>query len=161
MRFYRETSRYIRFESPGSLLIEHEGSLVILLAYISELAKIGRSHYVREISRKILAVSEMLNAKVAIGIGRLRTNVMDILKALDEARVALNFGRRFNGVGSITEFDQVGIYRLLLPLTREAREDGRLYYTDTVGLLAEYDRRHGTDLVPTLESFREITKTLR
>ncbi len=154
MRFYRETSRYIRFESPGSLLIEHEGSLVILLAHTSELAKIGRSHYVREISRKILAVSEMLNAKVAIGIGRLRTNVMDILKALDEAKVALDFGRRLDEASSITEFDQVGIYRLLLPLTREAREDGRLYYADTVGLLAEYDRRHGTDLVPTLESFR-------
>ncbi len=153
-RFYRETLRFIGYEAPGSLLVEHKGDLVIMLAQTGELAKISRAKYIRETAKNIITIADMSNAKVAVGVSRIRMNAAEILRAMDEAKIALDTGCRLSGAGSFMEFDQVGIYRLLLPLARESKADGRLYYEETVGRLAEYDRQHGTDLVQTLEAFR-------
>lgn len=152
-RFYRDVSRAVRNEAKGSLLMEHDAGLAVILAQTGETAKISKSNHTRNIAKRILAIAEMLDSEATIGISRVRSRSTEIVRALDEAKVALDFGCRVNGNGSMTDFDQVGIYRLLLPLAREAKDDGRLYYEETVGRLAEYDNRHGTELLDTLESF--------
>jgi purine catabolism regulator len=153
-RFYREALRAVKGDSKSSLLIEHEGGLVVLLAHASDEAKPDQVAHSQRLSKKFVKIAGALNAKLTIGISRPRTNAVEILKALDEAKVALDFGRRIEGDGAVTKFDEVGIYRLLLPLARESSEDGRQFYGETIGRLVEYDRRHGTNLVETLECFR-------
>jgi purine catabolism regulator len=153
-RFYREALRAVRGDSKSSLLIEHDGGLVVLLAYASDETKPDQVSHLQRLSKKFLEISKSIGITVSVGISRPRTSAVELLKALDEAKVALDFGRRIEGDGSVTKFDEVGIYRLLLPLAREASEDGRQFYGETIGRLVEYDRRHGTNLVETLESFR-------
>lgn len=152
--FHREALRYVKAESKGSLLIEHDGGLVIILAQSGESAKTSPASHARQVAKRLLAIAEALDSRVTIGVSRIRSNEEDIIKCLDEAKVALDSGRRLAGAGSITDFDEVGIYRLLLPLTRDSQEDGRLYYNETIGRLDKYDRQHSTNLVETLESFR-------
>lgn len=152
-RFYRDVSRAVRSEAQGSLLMEYDAGLVAILAQTGEMAKISKASHTADIAKKILVIADMLGVKAVIGISRIREGSSEIIRALDEAKIAFDFGCRVNGAGSITDFDQVGIYRLLLPLAREARNDGQLYYEETIGRLVDYDKRHGTDLLETLESF--------
>ncbi|MCL5292435.1 MAG: PucR family transcriptional regulator ligand-binding domain-containing protein [Actinobacteria bacterium] len=152
-RFYREVARVIKSGSKNSLVMEHEGSLVVILSAEDERAA-NRSKYAREGAERILVVARALEGQATVGVSRWQVDSGEIIRSLDEAKIALESGRRLNGAGSVTDFDQVGIYRLLLPLARDGREDGRGYYEETVGRIVSYDERHGTDLLPTLESFR-------
>jgi purine catabolism regulator len=159
-RFYREALRLIKGESKNSLIIEHEGSLVILLAYADDETKPDHVSHSRRLSKKVLDIAGSLQINMNIGVSRLKANANEILKALDEAKVALDFGRRMEGAGAVTKFDEVGIYRLLLPLARESSEEGRQFYNETIGCLVAYDKRHGTNLVETLECFRRNNENI-
>jgi sugar diacid utilization regulator len=159
-RFYRETLRLIKGESKNSLIIEHEGSLVILLAFSDDETKPDQVSHSQRLSKKVLDIAGSLQINMNIGISRLKVNAGDILKALDEAKVALDFGRRMEGIGSVTKFDEVGIYRLLLPIARESSEEGRQFYSETIGCLVDYDKKHGTNLVETLECFRRNNENI-
>jgi purine catabolism regulator len=57
-------------------------------------------------------------------------------------------GRRLFGDGSVNLFGDLGVYRLLL-----AVDPGEIksFYLESVGRLAEYDRKHRGELLHTLE----------
>lgn len=154
-RFFREASRIIRNHSKSSLVIEHAKSLAIILAPVRGLARNEWGKFGKQAAASVMVMAETLGGRAGVGLSRWRTDSGQVVRSIDEAKIALEAGQRMGVVGCVTEFDQIGVYRLLLPLAREASEDGRHFYEETIGRLAEYDERFGTGLVRTLEVFRK------
>lgn len=88
---------------------------------------------------------------VSIGIGRPAHGIQGIRQSHQEARQALTLGRRLHGAGHITDFDTLGIYRLIL--AAEHLPELRAFEQETLGTLIEYDRVHRSNLTKTMEAF--------
>ena len=61
--------------------------------------------------------------------------------------------QRLGETGAIVTYDDMGIYKLLLGALEEDPEEVRNFYGETIARVEEYDRRHHTDLVGTLEAY--------
>lgn len=92
-----------------------------------------------------------LNDVVSIGIGRPAQAIQGIRRSHQEARQALTLGRRLHGSGHITDYDDLGIYRLIL--AAEGLPELRVFQDESLGELTEYDRIHSSNLIHTLEAF--------
>lgn len=95
--------------------------------------------------------SRLRPAIVSAGLGRLHPGLEGLQRGGREAEQALASGRQVFGSGHLTCFADLGIYRLLFAI----RDGSELetFYGDTLGTLEEYDRKHKTDLVKTLEAY--------
>ncbi len=109
----------------------------------------------RRLAGDILEAMERYFPHVSLiaGLSRPARKLSDIRNALDEAEQAWSLGRRLVAEGGSRLIDaaELGVYRLLLPL--EGMPVLHTFYQETIGLLEEYDRRQGTDLVHTLEVY--------
>lgn len=63
----------------------------------------------------------------------------------------MTLGRRLYGAGHVTDFDNLGIFRLIL--AAEQLPETRRFQEEALDSLLEYDATHGANLVPTLEAF--------
>lgn len=88
---------------------------------------------------------------VSIGIGRPGQGIQGIRLSHQEARQALTLGRRLHGSGHVTDYDGLGIYRLVL--AAEGLPELRVFQDESLGELNEYDRIHSSNLIQTLEAF--------
>ncbi|MBI2941504.1 MAG: helix-turn-helix domain-containing protein [Chloroflexi bacterium] len=102
-----------------------------------------------ELHRRLAA--RLSGVAVAIGVGRPRDGVEQFTGSHREATGALQLGAQLFGPASITYFADLGIYRLLLALKDTA--ELRTFYDETLGRLAEYDRRSDGELLRTLEAY--------
>jgi purine catabolism regulator len=97
------------------------------------------------------ALSAEVGAPVSAGVGRVHAGVEGIRAAFQEADGALMLGRRVLGAGQVALFSELGLYRLLLALRSTSELES--FYHDTLGALAEYDRRRDGELVKTLDAY--------
>ena len=67
-------------------------------------------------------------------------------------------GQHLNREGGVTHFNDLGVYSYLYKIAR--MDDLRDMYQDQVGRIATYDRRKGTDLLDTLETYLECAGNL-
>jgi PucR family transcriptional regulator, purine catabolism regulatory protein len=88
---------------------------------------------------------------VSIGIGRPDRGIHGIRHSHQEARQALTLGRRLHGSGHVTDYDDLGIYRLIL--AAEGLAELRTFQDESLTELMEYDRIHNSNLIETLEAF--------
>jgi purine catabolism regulator len=97
------------------------------------------------------ALADQLGASISTGVGRVHGGAAGIRLAFEEADGALTLGRRVLGPGRVAHFGELGLYRLLLSLRSTAELE--TFYHDTLGALAEYDRRRDGELVKTLDAY--------
>jgi PucR family transcriptional regulator, purine catabolism regulatory protein len=88
---------------------------------------------------------------VSLALGRPRAGLAGIRSSYQEARQALTLGRRLNGPGKITRFDELGVYRLIF--AAENLAELREFHDENLDTLLAYDREHGGELIRTLEAF--------
>lgn len=88
---------------------------------------------------------------VSMGVGRVRSGPAGIRESHQEARQALTIGRRLQGPGKMTNFEGLGIYRLLFA-ARDLPEL-RSFHEEALSVLIDYDRHHSAELVKTLGAF--------
>lgn len=88
---------------------------------------------------------------ISVGIGRIDNGMQGIRRSHQDARQSLVLGRRLYGGGHITDYDELGIYRLIL--AAESLPELRSFHDESLGELIEYDRVHNSNLVQTLEAF--------
>ena len=87
---------------------------------------------------------------IAAGISAVAPTSARWAHALDEAEQALGLGRQLFGLSSVTAFNDLGVYRLLVA-QRESAELWR-FYRDTLGPLLDYGPS-SADLIDTLEGY--------
>lgn len=88
---------------------------------------------------------------LSIGFGRMIKQVESIFAALDEARQAVHIGKKAYGVGKIYNYDEMGVYKLLF--THNDPEKLKVFYRDYLERLVQYDQKHHSNLVDTLELY--------
>src|SRR5919108_315909 len=121
---------------------------------------ISSTSYSDAVERRLRQVGEDLLAAAAEGVGgaavcagasRPHVGLRGLPNATLEAREALRIGRRVYGVGRLTAYSDLGLYRVLHAL-RDTTEL-RTFFDQTLGSLVEYDRKTGQNWIETLEVF--------
>ncbi len=97
------------------------------------------------------AASSLGGLTVSIGIGRACTQVSDIKSSYEEARQAIGMVRRFGRKEAIIPFDNLGVYRLLFQVGQ--KKDLEEFVHKVLGSLIDYDSRHNTNLIATVDSY--------
>lgn len=92
-----------------------------------------------------------LDEVVSIGMGRPAHGIQGIRRSHQEARQALTLGRRLHGSGHITNFDDLGMYRLIL--AAEHLPELGTFQDEALGKLLAYDKMHNSNLIQTLDAF--------
>ena len=85
----------------------------------------------------------------SLGLSRVANGPVDLPRAYEQARTAVRIGRRLQGPGARSAFDQLGAYRLLALIPDGAELRG--FVTDVLGELAD-DSADAADLRHTLET---------
>ncbi|WP_052343811.1 helix-turn-helix domain-containing protein [Kallotenue papyrolyticum] len=88
---------------------------------------------------------------IAAGISTPAATFAQWPRACEEAEQALLLGRQLFGPRSITAYNDLGVYRLLLEL--RASSELHTFYWQTLGALIEHDRATNGELIRTLEGY--------
>jgi DNA-binding PucR family transcriptional regulator len=88
--------------------------------------------------------------ETAIGIGRAGAGVQGLHQSQVEATKALNIAVALGRTDEDMSLEMAGVYSLLVDISPQ---DAAAYPQGILGELIEYDNKHGTDLVSTLEVY--------
>ena len=88
---------------------------------------------------------------LTIGHSRRAADPVDLYRAGNEARLAVNVGEAEDR--SLLAFEDTGAYRLLLPAISEDPRELERFYAETVAPLSAYDEQYETELVATVEAY--------
>jgi purine catabolism regulator len=88
---------------------------------------------------------------VSLGISRVAEDLGTLPRAYRESTEAMALGRKVFGPGRVTHYNDLGIFRVLCGHNRTNEQ--RKFHTEWIAPLADYDARHGTDLLGTLDAF--------
>ena len=157
-RISAQIRRRIQDNYPGSVLYERENLLTCIICLSKDPAAARLKTWLRDLARQMRAEHSV---RLSIGIGNQCQNIGDYRRGFAEANEALQMGQSLNRDGGVTHFNDLGVYRYLYKIAR--MDDLRDMYQDQVARIASYDRRKGTDLLDTLETYLEcagnLTKT--
>jgi PucR family transcriptional regulator, purine catabolism regulatory protein len=143
--------RALRSTAPGSAAVLGEGEA----AEVAALVPAGDDAALRragEALRKEL-VASLPGFSVTIGRSRRAADPVDLYRAGNEARLAVNVGEAEGA--PLLAFEDTGAYRLLLGAMSEDPEELRRFYSETIEPLAAYDEQYETELVATIEAYLE------
>src|SRR6478735_2500520 len=90
---------------------------------------------------------------LTIGHSRRAADPVDLYRAGNEARLAVNVGEAEGR--ALLAFEDTGSYRLLLPAMSEDPGELQRFYAETIEPLAVYDEQYETELVATIEAYLE------
>lgn len=157
-RITGQVRRRIQDSYPGSVLNERENVLTCIVCLSKDPAGSRLKTSLRDLARQLRTE---YGARLSAGIGNQCQHISDFRRGFAEAAEALQMGQSLNQDGGVTHFNDLGVYRYLYKIAR--MDDLRDMYQDQVARIANYDRRKGTDLLDTLETYLEcagnLTKT--
>ncbi|SFG64547.1 purine catabolism regulatory protein [Desulfotomaculum arcticum] len=132
-------------------------SLVLLLE--------GQTLFREEISAAAEAIQERWSAvspniKIVIGIGSNRRLIEHLARCAEEAELSLRFGHFLKSRNQICFYADLGIFHWLIELY-EQKVDLRAMRDNILGVLVEYDRKHGNQLMETLETYLAMNQNIQ
>jgi sugar diacid utilization regulator len=143
--------RGIRAVAPGSLaaLGDGEAAEVAMIVPAADGERLSRAGTVLE--REL--AEALPGFHVTIGRSRRAGDPVDLYRAGNEARLAVNVGEAERR--GLLAFEDTGAYRLLLPAMSEDPGELERFYAETIEPLAVYDEQYETELVATIEAYLE------
>ncbi|MCX8013794.1 MAG: helix-turn-helix domain-containing protein, partial [Rectinema sp.] len=148
--FWNVVSKSIMFHAGDAITVDIGARIFILLK--CESAHDGKK--IREAAeRLVLRIQNEIAAhrplSVTAGIGRVVDDILELGTGFSQAEKALRTGQIVHGTGSMTHFDNLGIYRLL---DVEAHNpELSLFARELLGELLKSDEVYHTDFIKTLE----------
>ena len=100
------------------------------------------------------------NRKIVIGIGNNRHSIDQLSKCAEEAELALKFGHFLKQQNQVCFYADLGIFHWLIQLY-EQKVDLRVMCHNILGNLLEYDRKHGKQLMETLETYLALNENIQ
>jgi PucR family transcriptional regulator, purine catabolism regulatory protein len=142
--------RTLRSLAPGALATAEAGEVAAEIAVIAPAADDERlARAVAGLSREL---EDALPAfHLTIGASRRVSDPVDLYRAGNEARLAVNVGEAEGR--ALLAFEDTGAYRLLLPAMSEDPGELERFYAETIQPLAAYDEQYETELVATVEAY--------
>ncbi|MCE5259551.1 MAG: helix-turn-helix domain-containing protein [Chloroflexi bacterium] len=96
---------------------------------------------------------EPTSADCMVGVGRCLHGVAGIRQSVLQAIDAWDLGQYIKTTSGPFYYEELGLYRLLARL--RGNDEMHRFYQETLGALADYDKRHNAELVHTLAVFFE------
>jgi sugar diacid utilization regulator len=142
--------RTLRSFAPGALATPDGGEAA------AEIVVIVPAEDDERLSRAATGLSRELEGAlsgfhVTIGCSRRAADPVDLHRAGNEARLAVNVGEAEGR--PLLAFEDTGAYRLLLPAMSEDPAELERFYAETVEPLCAYDEQYETELVATVEAY--------
>ncbi|NLO89415.1 MAG: hypothetical protein GX088_03690 [Clostridia bacterium] len=100
---------------------------------------------------------ELENIPVSIGIGSLCSKITDFPLSFHHAEQALEIGWRIKGGSGIFDYQELGIYSLLLTFGNEKLKDS---CRKKLQKLIEYDANHNSELLKTMETYLDCGENI-
>jgi PucR family transcriptional regulator, purine catabolism regulatory protein len=139
--------------------------------WISEVRKIDRMAAAAAFTNELVAVMDaeqgaaaapqalwcglkaVSHREVSLGVSRVFHSAAGVPRAYEEARKALQIGRRVAGPGKTTLFESLGLFRLLSLI--DDADELRTFAADTLGGVLQLEPSERSDLLRTLEVLLE------
>jgi sugar diacid utilization regulator len=142
--------RTLRSLAPGALATAEAGELA------AEIAVIVPAEDEERLARAAAGLSRELEDALpgfhlTIGASRRVSDPVDLYRAGNEARLAVNVGEAEGR--PLLAFEDTGAYRLLLPAMSEDPGELERFFAETIAPLAAYDEQYETELVLTVEAY--------
>jgi PucR family transcriptional regulator, purine catabolism regulatory protein len=142
--------RALRSLAPGALATAEEGEVT------TEIAAIVPAEDEARLQRAAAGLARELEDALpgfhlTIGASRRVADPVDLYRAGNEARLAVNVGEAEGR--PLLAFEDTGAYRLLLPAMSEDPGELERFYAETIAPLAAYDDQYETELVTTVEAY--------
>jgi purine catabolism regulator len=153
-RFFSGVKQVIRSHHQNALLTPKSDNVIAFLPPLGnggdKLMSVTRSTaaLIRQACKELLP-----GLTVSVGLGRFHSDPAETRRAYREAQSALQVSQRLGERDTIVTYDDMGVYKLLLGALEEDPEEVRSFYEETIARVEEYDRKHNTDLVGTLEVY--------
>lgn len=130
------------------------GDVVVALIALSH--RDADAAVVRRLARPILTdlIAYLAPDSASIGIGRVRHDPADLRQGYQEAVQALRGSQRLGATGHLSEYDRLGVERLLTQLL-EGQSLAR-FVDDVLGPFVAYDATHNSDLLLTLDTYLRL-----
>ena len=151
----RQASRVLNSQRIAAPLTIHKNALLV----ICPATDASSGDHANSIAQRITSRQTQDSRSISIGIGRIRRDIEGIRISYREANQALAIGRRIFGHGHVSDFAELGVYRLLYALAEGS--ELHTYCEETLSELQRYDERNGTELIQTLVAFFECHGNLR
>lgn len=133
----------------AGMAIHKNDELIMLVRQASATSPIVPA---RKLAEDIIdAVSQLFKIKLYIGIGNICTRLSDYSQSYLEAKKALEIGTYMITEGQVRSFEQFKIHALFLSTLKPA--ELYEYARSQLGALLDYDARHKTELLITLQEF--------
>jgi sugar diacid utilization regulator len=143
--------RALRSLAPGALAGTRDGE-----AAAAEVSVIVAVEDDERLARAAAGVSRELEQDLAgfhltVGCSRRAADPVDLYRAGNEARLAVNVGEAEGR--PLLAFEETGAYRLLLPAMSDDPGELQRFYAETIEPLSSYDEQYETELVATVEAY--------
>lgn len=152
----------VRGIDPKAIVTDKKDRVVVIISIPKGYKKSLNSlySYTKEMASNIQkeVTSSLDGIKINIGIGRYCESIEDFSKSYREALDALNLGNKILGSGKVVNFDDLGIYKLLLDVSN--KNQLKHFALNHLQTLIEQDEQHGTDLITTLEIYLKNDKKI-
>jgi DNA-binding PucR family transcriptional regulator len=134
--------------APG-LVWERYAALNILFPVEKDCTDIKQ--YTLDAARRIRTALQacLPELQFSIGIGNFYKDVLDVHRSYQEAREALDTGRRLGGGDGLHHYLDIGIVQMLARMGQQGPI--RAFVNNTIGRLLDYDRNRKGQFLPTLE----------
>ncbi|OQB23836.1 MAG: Purine catabolism regulatory protein [Firmicutes bacterium ADurb.Bin182] len=98
-----------------------------------------------------------------IGIGRDVSDIMRLSDGVFQARMAAKIAQKVPTFGRIVDFENLGVYRILLDLPDMSRNAAikHAYVEEKLGILVEHDKKKHSEFISTLQALFEHNNNLR
>jgi len=159
-RFWNIVSKSIMLHTNGGIAVDIGTRILILLKTDSGDSKRAANDIAESVVGRIQ--EEMASEKplvITAGIGRQVRDILCLHEGYENAERALEIGQMVYGPGSITRYDDLGIYRLL-DLKSGSGETAR-FSKELLGELETSDEHYHTDLLKTLKTLFECNFNLK
>ncbi|MEW6308311.1 MAG: PucR family transcriptional regulator ligand-binding domain-containing protein [Bacillota bacterium] len=134
---------------PKAIIVNRSDSVTALLHMPQADAKQRAITLAEGITRRVAVA--MPGLTVSVGIGTHASDLSAIGVSHGRAQQAVKAARAARGPGSVLHYDDLGLYRLLLPMA--GSRDLREFCRDTLEPLLASDRADGSEYVKTLRHF--------
>jgi purine catabolism regulator len=146
---YSASKKILRKYFTNSLHTNFSETIVFLIEPLSDDNISSRKRLDKALNELKNYIHQNFKFTITVGIGAYTPSIIDVHLSYDKAKRALEIGKQVYGSNSIVHYDQLGIYKLLAPIseTGESKELYNYYLAD----LLEYDKRNNSALLSTLK----------
>ncbi len=138
--------------APQSIVTDLSNGVVVILdlgtdaSVLTEGKVVQLANQIREDVRRRLP-----NISVCVGLGDPCTRLEELKRSFEEANRAIDILERMGKNDQVICFDKLGAYRIIF--RGDDQNEPLRFANDMIGKLIDYDQRHGTFLVDSLEAY--------